>query len=193
MNRSHAKLTAWGLSQVQIGKNFTMLDVGCGGGRTIARLAKAAPDGRVFGVDYSEASVAAARRANKASIERGTVCVLPGSVSRLPFPEATFDLVTAVETHYYWPDLTADLREVLRVVKPGGQLVLIAETYKDLARHWMEAPAMMLLGATNLTPNEHEATLRAAGFTNVGIAIEPAHGWICATGTRPAGNNGLGA
>ena len=52
-------------------------------------------------------------------------------MSKLPFPDGMFDLVTAVETHYYWPDLVADMREVLRVLKPGGTFVLIAEAYKD--------------------------------------------------------------
>ena len=40
------------------------------------------------------------------------------------------DVVTAVKTHYYWPDLHADLREILRVLKPGGALVVIAEAYR---------------------------------------------------------------
>lgn len=41
-----------------------------------------------------------------------------------------FDLATAVETHYYWPDLNADMQEVLRVLKPVGTLIIIAEAYK---------------------------------------------------------------
>jgi len=53
-----------------------------------------------------------------------------GSVSQLPFSEDVFDLVTAVETHFWWPDLPADMREVLRVLKPGGTLIIIAEVYK---------------------------------------------------------------
>jgi len=46
-------------------------------------------------------------------------------VSQLPFPDDKFDLVTAVETHYYWPDLVADLQEIRRVLKPGGEIVLV--------------------------------------------------------------------
>jgi SAM-dependent methyltransferase len=52
-------------------------------------------------------------------------------VSRLPFPGDKFDLVTAVETQYYWPDLVKDMQEVLRVLKPGGTLIVIAESYKQ--------------------------------------------------------------
>ena len=130
MNRRHAKVTEWGLGHIAIQPGDTILDVGCGGGRTIARLAAAATDGKVYGVDFSEESVAASRRANARMVEAGRVEIVHGSVSKLPFPDATFDLVTAVETHYYWPDLPADMREVLRVLKPGGMFVIIAEAYK---------------------------------------------------------------
>jgi hypothetical protein len=60
----------------------------------------------------------------------GRVQILQGSVATLPFPDCTFDLVTAVETPYYWPDLPANVREILRVLKPGGTFALIAETYR---------------------------------------------------------------
>src|SRR5690242_17290385 len=75
MNLSHRRLSAWGLSHLVIDKQFTILDVGCGGGQTIKELATRASDGRVFGIDYSAASVATARRKNAALIETGRVDV----------------------------------------------------------------------------------------------------------------------
>ena len=101
-----------------------ILDVGCGGGMTVARLAAIATEGKTYGIDYSEASVAASLKANRERIAAGRVEVLLGSASHLPFPDQMFDLVTAVETHYYWPDLNADMREVLRVLKRGGTCLL---------------------------------------------------------------------
>src|SRR5690242_10690637 len=147
MNARHGRVTDWGLGHVQIGKAFTILDVGCGGGRTIQKLAAAASAGKVSGIDYSAASVAQARRTNREEIAQGRVDVQQGSVSRLPFPDATFDLVTAVETHYYWPYLADDLREVRRVLKPGGTLVVIAETYQGSTFSALLWPAMKLLRA----------------------------------------------
>src|SRR5579863_9867483 len=130
MNRGHSALTDWGLQHVTIEEDDTILDVGCGGGRTIRKLAAFAMQGKVLGVDHSGESVAATRRANRKLIELGRVDVQLGSVSQLPFPASTFDLVTAVETHYFWPNLSADMHEVFRVLKPGGRLVMIAEAYK---------------------------------------------------------------
>ena len=120
MNVRHSHVTDWGLRHVPLEKYFRVLDIGCGGGRTIAKLAAIASDGKVYGMDYSAASVAAARSANARWIKAGRVEIQQASVSRLPFPDGNFDVVTAVETHYYWPNLAADLREILRVLKPGG-------------------------------------------------------------------------
>ncbi len=130
MNSGHSKLTDWGLEQISIETSNTILDVGCGGGRTIRKLAAMATQGKVYGVDYSEESVAATKRTNAQWIDGGRVEVRHGSVSQLPFPDGMFDLVTAVETHFWWPNLPGDMREVFRVLKPGGALILIAEIYK---------------------------------------------------------------
>ena len=185
MNLSHAGLTKWGLTHASIQPRDTILDVGCGGGRTIDTMAKAACHGRVFGVDYSATSVDVARRVNAAAIEAGRVGVEQASVSALPFPAATFDLVTAVETHYYWPDLQNDLREIRRVLKPGGRVVLIAEAYRGRRADWLYRPAMRLLRAEYLTVDEHRAALEDAGYANVEVHTEPSNGWLCAVGSSP--------
>jgi SAM-dependent methyltransferase len=185
MNLSHAGLTTWGLSHASIQPTDTILDVGCGGGRTIDTMAKAASHGRVFGVDYSPTSVDVARRVNAAAIEAGRVDVQQASVSALPFAAATFDLVTAVETHYYWPDLLSDLREVRRVLKPDGRVVLIAETYRGRRADWLYRPAMSLLRAEYLTEDEHRAALEGAGYVNVEVRTGRSNGWLCAVGSSP--------
>src|SRR5262245_2870846 len=130
MNINHSGLTDWGLRHMPVQAGDTILDVGCGGGRTVQKLAVMARDGHVHGVDYSSASVAAARRTNDAAIRAGRVTIERGSVAALPFRDRTFDLVTAIETHYYWPDLAANLREVRRVLKPGGRLLIVAEVHR---------------------------------------------------------------
>jgi SAM-dependent methyltransferase len=186
-NASHSKLTDWGLGHISIANHGTILDVGCGGGRTVNKLAAIATQGKVYGVDYSEESVAFTKRTNARWIEAGRVEIRQASVSQLPFPDNSFDVITAVETHYFWPDLPADLREVLRVLKAGGTFVLIAEVYKGAnttaAKLLEKYPE--LIGMTLLTPEEHRGLLTNAGYSNVQVIEESANGWICGIGRKP--------
>ena len=184
MNSSHGDVTAWGLQQVSIAPRSTILDVGCGGGKTVQRLLELAPEGKVYGIDYAGASVAVATKVNEKSIAAGRADVRLGSVSRLPYAANTFDVVTAVETHYYWPDLEADLREVHRVLKPGGRVVIIAESYRGKRFGAPDVLAMSLLRARLLSLDEHRQVLAASGFVEVNVAEERAQGWMCAVGTR---------
>jgi SAM-dependent methyltransferase len=185
MNSSHDALTRWGLSHLSNGPRANVLDVGCGGGRTIETLLSGSTDGRVFGVDYSPASVAVARERNRSSIDLGRVDIREASVSSLPFPAERFDLVTAVETHYYWPQLPSDVREVMRVLRSGGTFLIIAETYRGRKNDWLYRPLMRgLLRANYLTPEEHRRLLSDAGYRDTEVFVEKAKGWICAVGHK---------
>jgi SAM-dependent methyltransferase len=185
MGMSHSAMTDWGLQHLTVAKNASVLDVGCGGGRTVGKLAALAPEGRVVGLDYSAASVAVARDTNAEAIKAGRVAIEQGSVAALPFPDGTFDIVTAVETHYYWPDLAASVREVFRVTKPGGTFALIAETYRGGPLVWLYTPVMALLRAAFLTDAEHRDLLSQAGFSGVSTEHVKGKNWICAIGHRP--------
>jgi len=154
------------------------------GGR-YRKLSALAPQGKVFGLDYSADSVAVSRDTNAKDIEAGRVQIEQGSVAALPFPDRSFDIVTAVETHYYWPDLSANVREILRVLKPGGTFVLIAETYKGGPLRLLYGAVMPLLGAAFLSDAEHRDLLTQAGFARVATMHRSGRNWICATGCRP--------
>jgi SAM-dependent methyltransferase len=134
--------------------------------------------------DYSAASVAVARRTNAQAITAGRVDVRVGSVSSMPYADNSFDAVTAVETHYYWPDLVGDLREVRRVLRPNGRVVIVAESYRGKRFGAADVLVMRVLGSKLLTLDEHRAALEAGGFSDVAVFEEPKKGWLCVIGRK---------
>ena len=153
----------------------------------MARLAALAPEGKIYGVDYSAESVAASSKENQAKVALGQVEIFLGSVSHLPFPDKMFDLVTAVETHYFWPDLDADVHEILRVLKPGGTFLLIAEAYKGGKYDERLRKLDKLRGElkfSHVSIAEHRDLFSKAGFSEVQVFEDYERGWVCATGKR---------
>ena len=129
-----------------------------------------------------------ATRTNQPWVDTGRVEVREASVSELPFSDGAFDVITAVETHFWWPALRTDLREVLRVLKPRGRLIIIAEVYKGAetltskaVERYSEKTGMALLSV-----QEHRELLTSAGYSDVQVITEPAKGWICCIGSKPS-------
>ena len=109
----------------------SLLDVGCGGGHLLLDLARAHPGWRLTGLDLSADQV---RRAGKRARElAGRITFITGSAQDLPFPDASFDAVVSVCSIKHWPDALRGLSECLRVLRPGGVLV-VAEVEREYDR-----------------------------------------------------------
>ena len=158
MNFGHAPLTNWGLGLIEIHDRWTMLDIGCGGGATLKRLLKRSEGAKVYGIDISEESVAKARRVNAKVLDK-QVFVTQGSAEKLPYEDGKFDLVTAVETVYFWPNLPDCLKEVKRVMKPGGRFAIMVEVLESDSV-WTD----VVDGMTAYSPEQLKEMLDGAGF-----------------------------
>jgi ubiquinone/menaquinone biosynthesis C-methylase UbiE len=101
-----------------------VLEVGFGPGVAIALLASKATDGRVAGIDVSKEMVEQATARNAAAIRAGAVDLRHGTVERMPFEDEAFDLALAINSMQAWPDADAGLREIRRVLRPGGRVAL---------------------------------------------------------------------
>jgi SAM-dependent methyltransferase len=99
-----------------------LLDAGCGSGRTLDELATY---GHASGIDLSHEAVLAARR-------RGHENVQLAAVEEIPFPDATFDVVTCLDVIEHTPDDHATLAELWRVTRPGGLLLATVPAYQAL-------------------------------------------------------------
>ena len=184
MNSAHSPLTRWALGHIEVAADSAALDVGCGGGRTVDRLAKMAVDGWVVGLDYSEDSVFVSRRKNANHIRNGRVEICDASVSSIPYPDRTFDLVTAVETFYFWPTPDTDLLEVRRVTKPGGQILVACTMYKGGKYERRNQKFVNEINMTYLSVDEFRDLLEGSGFAEVHVFVEYDKGWICAVARK---------
>ena len=163
MNFGHAPLTNWGLDHVNFSDGMVMLDIGCGGGATLKRLLKRSPEGMVYGIDISEESVVKAKNVNKQLLNK-QVFVQQGSADSLPWEDQKFDVVTAVETVYFWPNLPQCFQEVKRVLKPGGQFAIMIEVIEGDSI-WTN----VVEGMTVYSPEMLKDMLEQAGFGDVKV------------------------
>jgi ubiquinone/menaquinone biosynthesis C-methylase UbiE len=182
MNVGHSGVTRWGLGHISINRNDVILDVGCGGGRTVNTLAKIATEGKVYGIDYSRVSVAVSISKNKRLIEKGQVKVLHASVDSIPFSDDMFDLVTAVESSYFWPCLIENLREIRRVLKTGGSVILVNAMYRDERFEKRNSNLARIGNFAYHSPEEFRGFLRDAGYSSVRIEVLENKNWIAAIG-----------
>jgi len=182
MNIGHSNVTRWGLSHISINKNDMILDIGCGGGKTVNTLAKIATEGKIYGIDYSEVSVAVSTSKNKRLIEKGQVKILHTSVDSLPFSDDMFDLVIAVESYDFWSDLINNLKEIRRVLKTGGSLILVNEMYRDERFEKRNSNLARIGNFTYHLPEEYRVFLRDAGYSSIKIEVLENKNWIAAIG-----------
>jgi len=182
MNIGHSRLTRWGLSHISINKDDTILDIGCGGGRTVNTLAKIAAEGKVYGIDYSEVSVAVSTSINKKLIDAGRVRILHASVDSLPFPDDMFNLVIAVESCHFWPDLVNNLKEIRRVLKPGGSVIIVNGIYRDERFEKRNSKVARMGDFTYHLPDEFRIFLKDAGYSSIQIELLEKKNWIAVKG-----------
>lgn len=114
----------------------------------------------------------------------GRIEIIHGLVSFLPFSDNTFDLVTAFEAYYFWPDLVHDLQEIKRVLKPGGTLLLVNEVYEsvklqDRNRKWAAWADMHLH-----SPAGYWEFMTTAGYGAINVHEVAEKNWIAAMGKK---------
>ena len=180
MNLCHSPMARWGFRFLKLAGNAAVLDCGCGGGANIARLLKRCPNGVVKGIDYSPVSVEKAQKVNQQAIRQGRCTVVQGSVADMLFAADWFDVVTAFETVYFWPDLPQSFREVRRVLKPGGGVCICSECADPVKdSRWPE----IIDGMTVYTGAQLRGALEQAGFHDVQIH-QNKMGWLCVTARK---------
>jgi SAM-dependent methyltransferase len=123
--RGRLRIVTQEVTRLDLPRRAQILDAGCGSGRMLDELARF---GAVAGVDVSPGAVAAAHA-------RGHARVCRARAEELPFPDASFHLVTCLDVLEHTPDDERTLRELLRVTRPGGHLLVTVPAYQSLWSH----------------------------------------------------------
>jgi ubiquinone/menaquinone biosynthesis C-methylase UbiE len=157
-----------------------ILDAGCGTGEASRRLAEAFPQASILGVDVLDGSLARARERAAAFGDR--LRFENRSIYELGLPAASFDLVACRHVLQSIPHADRAIAELVRVVRPGGTLHLIAEDYGmihfprrrfDPADLWPRVPARFgAATGTDMTIGRHAPSiLRALGLADVRLDL----------------------
>lgn len=184
MNESHSAVTCWALEHWQIAPDDEILDIGCGGGATLKRMSEKVTTGHLTGVDYSPVSVKTSLETNRQDVKSGKMKVREGSVESLSFADDTFDKITTVESFYFWPAPQENLKEVRRVLKPGGTFVLVADTYNKEGLDPKTLENIYRFHLFTPTREEFQELFEKAGFEDIQIHIKEGTDWICVEGKK---------
>ncbi len=163
MEQDHLPIALPVLEKMHLSTSDNVLDVGCGSGWLSRRISKLVPEGRVVGMDISDEMIRVARRT---SLGQDNILFVTGEVGEIPWEPNFFSQAISVESAYYWPDPAMGIRELHRVLRPGGAAWILINYYRDnpYCHQW----GGLLAVPTHLLSAEEWAQLfRGAGFANV--------------------------
>ena len=129
------------------------LDIGCGAGAAVRAAAPLVT--RAVGIDRSDPMVQIAQR--RSAHLANTEFVAAGA-EELPFPDATFDRVWTIHAFHHWENQSQGIAECLRVLKPGGRLLIVESETKG-------AHGLSMSGANTLAEQ-----LRSSGYSDASVA-----------------------
>jgi arsenite methyltransferase len=163
MERDHLPIALPVLEKMRLAATDNVLDVGCGSGWLARLLAKRVTEGRVVGMDVSDEMIRVARRT---SLEFENILYATGEVGAIPWEANFFNHAISVESAYYWPEPAAGMREIFRVLRPGGGVWILINYYRDNS-HCHQWGPLLAVPTQLLLAEEWAELMRAAGFTNV--------------------------
>jgi ubiquinone/menaquinone biosynthesis C-methylase UbiE len=161
--KMNATTNDWVIENCNIKSSDQILELGYGPGYAIEKIASVLNTGKVYGIDFSTLMHKHASRQNRKHIRTGKVELISGSVENMTFPDDHFDLVFGVNIVYFWSDPAKEIDEILRVLKPGGRLVLY-HTDKESLRKIPVATYEVFTGYTTV---ELETLLSSRGLRHV--------------------------
>ena len=151
-----------------------ILDAGCGPGQFTILVAERLPEAEVWGIDLAPTMIELARSHAAESPAAARLHFEVADVARLPFPNAHFDAVLSSGSIKHWPDPGAGLRELHRVLAPGGRGFVgemnrlappeAIATHRRRLRHWFFRLVYPRVFRNALSPDEARSVFSASPF-----------------------------
>lgn len=159
MDKANAAQFDLTLQSLDLHSGQSILEIGFGSGQFLFKLFTREPNLHVTGLDYSPEIVAIAQAANPSLIQSGRLTLQEGNSSQMPFESDTFDSVYSNMVIFFWDKPEDHLREVRRVLKPGGQFYSGFRTKKS-----MQSFPFVRFGFHLYEPEEWQTLLENNGF-----------------------------
>jgi ubiquinone/menaquinone biosynthesis C-methylase UbiE len=173
MAHDHLPENLWTIAQLNPQPSDYILEIGFGPGVAVEELLKHVTEGHVAGIDHSETMVAEASKRNAHAVRAGRADLRYGDVAELPFADASFDKAFSIHAIYFWSRPRQAFRELHRVLKPGGLLVITMLPKEK----WPPNPpgSPLEYGTAECTPYlgaEVEQMMAEAGFSKTRIEAD---------------------
>lgn len=176
LNRSNRTTNSRGVERLGLTGSESVLEVAFGGGSALAAILKRT-DGPVAGIEISETMLAQVGRRFRRELELGKLDLKAAGVSDIPHGDGSFDRALTVHTVCFWPDPAAGLREIHRVLRQRGRLVIATVAREEMERSSFTQHGFRLFGNSEL-----EALVRGAGFAE--LEVDAGDSRLFTTGVR---------
>ena len=161
-NRRNSPLNDMAFERLGLRPDDRVLEVGFGGGYLIGRMAVVVTEGRLAGVDVSQAMVDVCSNRFRALVRAGRLDLRCANAESLPYPDGHFDKACTINSIFYWPDAQQVIRELSRVLEPGGRLVMCFTCPESLRGKSFSQHGLKLYLAEQV-----EQMMRTAGLAQV--------------------------
>jgi SAM-dependent methyltransferase len=163
MEQGHGPVGKQAIALMQVGTDSRVLDVGCGSGWATRLLAQYAANGRVTGIDISDEMVNLARASSRSHANTDFEVA---SAEQLPFPDNEFTHAFSMESLYYYRNIPKALKEIQRVLKPGGSFFAVVDLYweNEATHQWIDT---LKVPVELLSIDDYRSLFIDAGFVNI--------------------------
>ena len=162
-----------------------ILDIGCGGGMTLKRLSSQVLNGSLVGLDYSPLAIEESAKLNGEDVSTGKLKLVEASVCDMPLTSNNYDKVVSVESFYFWGDHVTALKEINRVLKPGGSAFICIDIYENGALDDKVRENITRYNMFVPTIDEFKDLFDKAGFEKVIVhTSDNGKSWICVEGIK---------